>query len=138
MSNIYDISRVQLMAGLFDWRVADLILVAWDNVPIFNPIMQKITAIKTSGFNELGVSLPITGLAIEAAGIAQSDAVVIPGVPVGPNVTWMTLCIRHPTVHDQSQLLLFIDDAVELPYVPNGLDIVVSPDWAYQRGWWKA
>ena len=46
------------------------------------------------------------------------------------------MSVRKPT-HNQSELVLFIDEAVELPFAPNGLDMVVTPDWSKNRGWWR-
>jgi hypothetical protein len=33
---------------------------------------------------------------------------------------------------------LFIDDAEGLPFTPNGLDVLIEPDWLLERGWAKA
>ena len=30
-----------------------------------------------------------------------------------------------------------IDEAFELPFVPNGLDLVIQPDWLSARGWFR-
>ena len=42
------------------------------------------------------------------------------------------------TMSDGLDLVLYIDEALDLPFIPNGLDMVVQPDWLDQRGWWKA
>ena len=78
-----------------------------------------------------GSSLPITSQTVAPDGTAQTNQVIIPGVPIGAPITFFTMS-------DADQLILFIDEAVELPFVPNGLDMVVQPDWLEQRGWWKA
>jgi hypothetical protein len=64
----------------------------------------------------------------------QTNHVVIPGVPVGPMVSHFTMCRRNATPN-LSELLLYVDDAEGLPIAPNGLDLVVTPDWLLNRGW---
>jgi len=61
--------------------------------------------------------------------------VVIPGVVIGQPVTHFTL------VDDQGAedvLLYYIDEAIDLPFDPNGLDMVIQPDWLSARGWFRA
>lgn len=77
-------------------------------------------------------SLPITVKTVSADGTAQTNGVVVPEVPIGPNIT-------HFTLHEAfGNLILFIDEALNLPFTPNGLDLVVQPDWLEQRGWFRA
>ena len=52
-------------------------------------------------------------------------------------VTWMTIAGTQ-VPHDSSRLILFVDEAMELPFTPNGLDLLITPDWLAQRGWFRA
>jgi hypothetical protein len=36
-----------------------------------------------------------------------------------------------------SQLLLYIDEAWDLPWTANGLDLPVQPDWLAMEGWFR-
>jgi hypothetical protein len=132
----YDKARVQLLTAGLDWRTITLTLSAWGGIPSFDPTDDMISDITARGFTELGISQPITAQAVTANGTAQTNTVVIPAVPIGPSVTWFTMSWSQ-TIHAQSQPILFIDTADDLPFVPNGLDLVIQPDWLQNRGWWR-
>jgi hypothetical protein len=134
---LYNTAANKLMTGVFDWRDVDLMLVAWGGVPDYLPSELTIGNLKArTGLVEIGVSMPVTEQSVAADGTGQTNTVVIPEVPVGPDVTWFTLCERK-TPQDSSALILFVDTAEGLPYEPNGLDLVVHPDWMSQRGWFR-
>ena len=135
MNDVYDFARVQLLTAQLDWRSIPLVLTAWSGTPLFVPSHQVIADIAAS-IAELGHSMAITEQSVSADGTAQTNEVLIPGVPVGPDVTWFTMAWLKP-IYTQSSLILFIDDAEGLPFEPNGLDIVVTPDWLENRGWWR-
>jgi hypothetical protein len=131
---IYDSARRELLAAQLNWNTVDLLLVAWGGESDFDPLDETLTQLKGRGAVEMGSSLPINNTSITMNGAAQTDPVVIPDIPVGPPVTWFTLCRKNPT-HDLSQPLLFIDDVYQMPFYPNGLDMVIQPDWLQWRGW---
>ena len=135
MNGIYDDARYKLLTANLNWLVADLLLVAWGGTPNFVKTDSTIASIKARGGTALGYSMEITEQAVSLNGTAQTNDVVIPEVPIGPAVTWFTMCVKQ-TPQDNSPLILFIDEATELPFEPNGLDMVVSPDWLQNRGWW--
>lgn len=136
MNNIYDDARFALLTAQINWPAIGLTLSAWAGAPDFDPTDSTIADIKARGAVELGVSLPVLGTAVASNGTAQTGPVVIPAVPIGPNVTWFTMA-RTNAAHDLSSLLLFVDDAMGLPFVPDGLDMLVQPDWALRRGWFR-
>jgi hypothetical protein len=137
MSNgIYDSARVKLLTANLNWLTANLVLSAWSGVPDFVPTDSNISNIVARGHAERGSSLPVTGQAVAPDGTAQTGNVVIPALSIGPNITWMTFAIRNAT-YNLSELILYIDEAVELPFVANGLDFIITPDWAKNRGWWR-
>jgi hypothetical protein len=88
---------------------------------------------------ELGTSLAITGLMVTSDGAAKSQPAVVPGVPAGQSVTFLTLALKDPTVHANSVPLIYIDETAypPLPILGNGLDLVFQPDWLASQGWWK-
>jgi hypothetical protein len=130
VNGIYDQARYQLLTAQLDWRAVPLVLSAWGGTPLFDPTDETVADIIAHGFTEIGTSMPITHQTVSTDGTAQTDPVLIPAVPIGPSVTWFTFAAA-------SQLILFIDDADELPFVPNGLDLIVQPDWLAGRGWWR-
>jgi hypothetical protein len=138
-NGIYDFARYLLSTGNLDWRAADMVLTAWSGVPTFNPkhrIVGEIAAV-VGAANKLGDSLPIVDSTVDAEGYNQTSNVVIQGVAVNKQVNFFTMSLRHP-VPNEAELLLFVDTADGLPFVSNNLDIVVIPDWAEARGWFRA
>ena len=130
MSDIYDVARYRLMTGAFDWLTANLVLTAWSGTPVFSATDEVITDVAAHGPVARGSSLPITSKTVTTDGTGQTNQVVIPAVAIGDPITFFTMS-------DGTALILFIDDAIELPFIPNGLDMLVQPDWLEQRGWWR-
>ena len=138
MSNaIYNSAAYAMVTATFDWPDIPLVMSAWSGTPIFDPLHFKIADIKDVGGVELSWSLPITAAMVAPDGITQTNQVVIPNVPVGQSVTWFTMSGTQPT-HDNSRLIMFIDEALDLPFLSNGLDLLVTPDWLSRRGWFRA
>ena len=135
-NSLYDIAASAMMGGTFNWLTADLMVVAWASPADFNPADRMLNDIKARGGFELGSSLPIVNKTIGINGTGQTDAVLIPNIPIGQVVTWFTMCIRE-AVHDTSTLVLFLDEVDGLPFDPNGLDLTIQPDWLQNRGWFR-
>jgi hypothetical protein len=129
-NTIYDIARNWFALARIDWTVANLILLAYAGPPIFHPEDETVADIAAHGETTLiGTSQAMLTQTVSREGYLQTSNVVIPNVPIGDPLTHfvMTLSANTP--------LLFIDDATDLPFTPNGLDIVVTPDWLERRGW---
>jgi len=138
MSNsIYNGARYRLPLALMDWTKIDLMLSAWAGTPTFVATDLYISNIAGRGAVERGTSMPITSATVAPDGTARTNRVIIPAIPIGTPITFFTMSERKPT-HSLSELILFIDDAKDLPFDPNGLDLLVQPDWLQERGWWKA
>jgi hypothetical protein len=131
MNTIYDAARYRLMTAGFNWTTADLLLTAWSGALVFDPGDEMLSDVVARGAVPRGVSDPITSQTVAPDGTAQTNQVVIPNVTIGAPISFFTMS-------DGDELVLFIDEAIELPFIPNGLDMVVQPDWLSQRGWWKA
>lgn len=133
MNQPYNIARRRFVTAGFDWLNMDLRLTVWGGAPYFVPTDELVAAVVARGGTSLlGTSQPITVKTVTSDGTAQTNGVVVPNVPIGPNVTHFTLN------ESNGNLILFIDEAIELPFTPNGLDMVVQPDWLEQRGWFRA
>ena len=137
MNSIYDNARFKLNTAGLDWRVADLRLVAWGGPPTFTPNLLTVNDKMVEGLTTLlKISDPVVGTAVTATGLAQTDPIIIRTVPIGMPVTHFTM-VQYVTSDAMSELLLYIDDAVNLPFTPDGLDLVVQPDWLEGRGWFR-
>ena len=132
MSEIYDRARYDLLTGALPWLTTDVGLAAFSGAPVFDATHGTMAEVLAANPAPAYASLPVTGMGAATNGTAQTDPIVIPGVPIGPDITFFVMF----KVSSQLPIIL-IDDAVELPFVPNGLDLVVSPDWAYQQGWFR-
>jgi hypothetical protein len=137
-NTIYNEARRRLATAALNWPVVDLVLIAWTGPPTFYANDKVISDVAAHGAVLAAYSQTIVHKAVALDGTAQTDQVLLPMVPIGPTITYFTMCQRHATVPEQSQLILFIDEAENLPFVPNGLDIVVEPDWLENRGWFRA
>lgn len=137
MNQIYDQAARALMLAQLNWPNTEMVLVAWGGTPLFDATHVSVAAVRAAaGATELGSSLPITSRTVAVDGTGQTNKVVIQNMPIGPPVTWFTLCKDVGDV-TLAQPILFIDDAVELPFIPNGTDMVISPDWSANRGWFR-
>jgi hypothetical protein len=134
LNQLYGKPRERMLKATFDWVALDLRLVAWSGVYDFDETHETITDM--AGPTLRGISIAITGKVVKTYGYARTDPVVIPGITVGPQVSFLTLC-EYAAVPDNMPLLLYIDQAEGLPFVPNGLDWVVHPDWLDQQGWFR-
>jgi hypothetical protein len=139
MNGIYDTARYALSTAGIDWRAAELMLTAWAGEPTFAPEDRIVgdLIVRVGVDNKLGDSLPIVDSTVTPDGYNQTSSVVIQDVPLGREVTFFTMSLRQ-AVPEQSELFLFIDTAVGMPFISNNLDIVVIPDWAQARGWFRA
>jgi hypothetical protein len=131
----YDKARFLWATAGIDWRAASLVLVAWTGTPNFVKTDVTVADIVARGVTALaGFSQDITVRTVATDGAMQTNNVVIPGVPIGPPVTHFTMCRKNATPN-LSELLLYIDEAEGLPFEPNALPMVVTPDWLQNRGW---
>lgn len=136
MNQIYDVSRRSLLLAQLNWPAANLVLYAFQGVPAFDPTDAIMTDVLATTPGLAGTSQPVTGKTVTLDGVAQTDPIVITAVPVGPDITFFVLGVDLGSM-GTSRPVLYIDDAFELPFVPNGLDLVVQPDWLSDRGWFR-
>lgn len=136
-NKLYNIARFQMVTATFDWLNYDLALIALRGVPTFVATDNTLTLVLSHGATNAGVSLAIVGKAVLPDGTVQTSPVVIPGIIAGADVTHFVM-VKKAGVLNNSIPLEFIDDAEGLPFVPNGLDLTIQPDWLAQRGWFVA
>lgn len=136
MNQIYDISRYSMLTNQFDWLTFNLLLYLFSGSPVFDPTDITMADVTAANPGLVGTSQPVLGNAVTADGTAQTGPVLVPLVPIGPNVTFMVMAIATG-VFATGKPVLLVDDAEGLPFTPNGLDMVIQPDWAQARGWYR-
>ena len=136
VNTIYDIARMQFAKAQINWMTAPLRLLAYTGNPDFHPADTAISEITTRGNTlRISTSLDIVTQNVSTEGFLMTDNVVLPKVPIGYPVTHFIMVLMPGTDPEMAVPLLFIDDAEDLPFTPDGLDIVVTPDWLEHRGW---
>jgi hypothetical protein len=130
MNSIYDTARYRFATAGLDWTQIPLILLAYSGTPLFVPEDQTVAAIDGRGQTlRIADSQAILSKAVSPEGYLQTGNVVFETIPIGYPITHFVMSMSATLP------LLFIDDAVDLPFEPNGLDVVITPDWLEQRGW---
>lgn len=135
-NNIYNSIRYAMMTGAFDWRALDLRVVLLSGEPDFDPTDITLNDIIGRGGAVRAVSQPVTAPSVVVDGTGRTDAVLVEEVPIGDPITWLLL-VKYNPVQNSSQLVYFCDEALDIPFIPNGLDMIIQPDWTAQRGWFK-
>jgi len=129
VSGIYDNARVKFATAALDWRSANYFLTAWKGEKDFVPTDTNVALITSRGKASLAATaMPITGKAVDSAGVMKTQPVIFQAVPASQNIVFFVMQFGN-------EPLLFIDDVLGLPYTSNGLDIIVQPDWATAQGW---
>jgi hypothetical protein len=136
VNTIYDNARYRMLSAALNWAAEPMVLSAWGGTPDFNPVDKTIAQVKARGNIEFAWSMPITSQTVSTDGTAQTNDILIPGVVIGQTVTWFTMSDQF-ALHDASELILFIDEAFELPFIGNDLDMLIRPDWLSNRGWFR-
>lgn len=133
MNSAYDIARYRFVTAGLNWTALNLLVTVWNGAPNFVPTDQHISDIISRGMTVMaGSSQPITSTSVKSDGTTQTNTVLIPNVSIGQDITHMIMCEQN------GNLIYFVDDALNLPFTPNGLDIVIQPDWLQERGWFRA
>lgn len=135
-NDLYNIARFMQVTAAFNWIAFDLSLVALRGAPAFVATDATLTQVLSHGATQAGASLAVVGKNVLSDGTCQTSPIVIPGITVGPDVTHFVM-VKVAVIFGNSVPLEFIDDAAGLPFVPNGLDLTIQPDWLQQRGWFR-
>jgi hypothetical protein len=137
LNTIYDRARYRAATGALNWLTLDTRIICWGGTPDFVASdLQTATAVGR-GAVKYGYSQAMLGKAVNAQGFCQSGPVVVPAIAPPAVITWLTVVVHNAT-QNLSEPLLFIDEAIDLPFDANGLDLVIRPDWLASRGWWRA
>jgi len=137
MNSLYNVARRKMVTGAFSWYDLDVVLIGWSGPYKFDE--DHVTSGNVTA--ALGVertrSLPNVAMGVTPEGIVQTASYVLPRVPVGPPIIFLTLAVPS-TTPGGDELIAYYDDGEGLPYTTKGLDVVVQPDWLNARGWFRA
>ena len=123
---LYDMARERMISNRFDWATMAVSVVAWRGPYSFLETNESVADITAGGGQLVMVGLPLLNQFAMPGGYARSDTAIIPTIPANPDeVTFLTLVEMAGAV-DAYPLIAFIDDAVGLPFVPNGQDQAVD------------
>jgi hypothetical protein len=120
-----------MVRGLFDWDNIDVRMYGFTD-PAY--VFDENDAILSHVGVPVTTSLTLTGMVATATGFCRSDAAVLVSVPIGPPIRFLILAEYGPL---DPPLIAYIDMGEGLPYIGNGLDQVVIPDWLDERGWFR-
>jgi hypothetical protein len=105
-----------------NWTTADIKLAALKSTYAFDKTHEFVTAL---GANIVARSANLTGK-VNLAGILKGDSALF-ALLTGATVQYCAVFI-DTGVDATSSLLYYIDTAINLPTIPNGLDVTVQPD----------
>jgi hypothetical protein len=138
MNNLYLNARYRMVTGDFDWRTLDVLLAAWSGPYMFDEGHRTNNDVVLAGGIPIAYAEPNASNTIHAqTAIVQTNPILFRQVPIGPPLVFLTQAIRG--INElSSELIAYYDTGEGLPYAPNGLDVLVHPDWLNQRGWFRA
>ena len=139
MNKPYDQLRYRMLTAGLDWPLINVTLSAWGGTPYYDPLQKTVNDIKLAPGDhfEIASSAPNLHSSVLLNGTAVTDHMLFTNVPIGSQITWFTLSEVFGATNDSAKLLCFIDEGEFLPFLTNSLDIVVSPDWFFGRGWFR-
>ena len=138
MNRLYSRNRKKFLDGTFDWPVRSFIMSACRGAYTFDEDHQIDSEIIAAGGVIVTDGLPLTGMTAMAGGYAMSNLTLIPAVPAGAPITFLILFDVTDLATTGKVPLVYIDEAMGLPFTPNGLDQNIQPDWLSHRGWFRA
>lgn len=132
---LYDDARERMLKATLDWVSTPLVMLAYTS----NPATSFVPAHKFQSDlgNPYATSQPLTDLNVMPGGYARASSAHFETIPVGLDVQFFVLAEEKPLPADR-RLLAFLGDMNNLPLVPNGGSYLVSPDWLFSQGWFRA
>jgi hypothetical protein len=131
MNQLYARVREQMAKAQFNWVGLVVHPFIWRGPYVFSEAHVSATDVASAGGAPVMAGAQLTGMLVKPGGYCTSYPALLPAVAVGAPVTFMTL------VDGSQNLIAYIDEAVGLPFTPNGLDWLVQPDWLPRRGWFR-
>ena len=137
MNRPYAHVREEMLNAVFNWPATDLELQCW-TAGVFDETQMYVSQLVAAGGIPSAKSTAPIHTFVETGGYASSDGVLLPGASftVGERIVFMTLSDRTGALADP-KLVLWVDDAEGFPFVADGLDVLITPDWVLHRGWWR-
>jgi hypothetical protein len=135
-NSLFNIARYKFATGTLNWSPAlNLVLIAWGGDPVFYETDTSVAAIiARAETTVIAHSQDMAGIAVTSSGWLQSGPALLPTVPIGPPVTHLIIATKALSWNDGTPLI-YIDTGIDLPFTPDGLDVLIQPDWTEERGW---
>lgn len=135
MNQPYDIARYRAATGALNWPALDLRLVAFHGTPVFSAAAATIQqVIDLGGVVKAGHSLTALAKSVDSQGYCKTGPIVFDSTTAAVTLTMFVLAIHNAT-ENLSIPLLYIDTGMNIPFDTDGLELVLQPDWAFERGW---
>jgi hypothetical protein len=132
---LYDNARERMLSAQLNWASLNLLMTAWGGDPetSFDPSHLTQTVLGTP----LATSQPILTPDVRPGGYAQSSKALFPAIAMGTSVQFVVLCEANATPANR-RLIAYLSDVSGLPFIPNGGDYLLKPDWLFSQGWFRA
>lgn len=137
MNNLYSSPRERMLLNQFNWPTLPLAMVACRGPYVFKEEDETLADITASGGQIAQLGLPLLDMVVIDGGYARSGTAVIPLVPASPDPVTFLIIVEMTGVTADAKLIVYLDDAIGLPFVPNGQDQTVQADWIARRGWFR-
>ena len=137
MNALYNTARERMVKGIFDWAHLDVVLTAWSGPYHYDETNRYSGDIVTRGGISRAIALKNPTYGVTQEGIVQTAPYVFTTISIGEPVIFFTMSLRSSQA-GLDELVCYLDEGFNLPYEPNGLEVVVQPDWLHKRGWFRA
>jgi len=137
MNALYNTARERMVKGMFDWQALDVVLTAWSGPYQYDETNRYSGDIVSRKGIKRATALKNVASSATVEGIVQTAPYVFTTISIGEPVIFFTMSLRSSQV-GLDELVCYLDEGFNLPYEPNGLEVVVQPDWLHQRGWFRA
>jgi hypothetical protein len=134
-NGLYNAARVKMVAAQFDWAGFLVVFFAYraTSTYVFDP---------THGISDIGapdaVSEAVLHQTITPTGYCRSDPVQFNNVAAGADIKFLVIAEKGVGgAAGAWSPVCYFDQGIDLPFVPNGNDIIVRPDWLADRGWFR-
>lgn len=134
INSLYNDARERMLSSQLNWATMPLVMLAYklDPTTSFDPTDLIQSDIGTPWAVSQSMLNPI----VQSGGYAKSGGAEFLTIPIG-TVTFFVLAEDLPTPTPR-RLLVYLSDANNLPFISNGGDYMIKPDWLFSQGWWRA
>lgn len=138
MNAQYNLQRVRRATGAFNWPTLTCYMQAWRGAYVFDAAHETVSDVTASGGTLVATSLALLDQQVTSGGYLRSGPVAIPAIAPSSPITFLLLVRDTGGGAAAYAPIAYYDDAIGLPFTPNGLEWLIQPDWLSERGWLRA